>query len=931
MTRFSKSCRFRHILGGFVLSLLLIPSVMAQTELYFAQAIRGNAQNTTDIFVQSSDSEDVDVTVRFYKADGTLDETQMTTLEPNGSDKITLGGPQINPFSVGYAVVSATGDIAATAFYTLQVGATSLPTIGVLPVTGSTTWRTFAKIEPGVVNSGIALAIPGAGATSADSQPAADPGCQLTLYSGTDGMMAGSAAIDFGDDQQIARFITDQSWIPSVAGGFEGPAVVTCNSPVVATALTQQATDNALATVAMEPTSGTTEVFFAQAIRGNALNTTDIFVQNSDSNDVTATVKFYKADGTLEETQMTTLKPNGGDKITLGGPQVDPFSVGYASVSATGNVVATAFYSLQVGMTALPTIGVLPVTASRSWRTFAKIQPNVVNSGIAIAVPTSGLASADAQAAAAPNCELTLYNGTNGASAGSTDIDFGDDDQVARFITDQSWIPGVASGFEGAAVLICEEDVVATALTQQASDNALATVAMVQTDEEPGNGGGDPSSGSAYLPKIVTGVNLTSDRTLDQTLDLGVQIRGIISSGGLASTPSQFQLVQGIRAMCGNLSYTGTVDFFGAYSVTVPKQTTCDVFVDYLESSEFGGEFSAGTVPAQQASTIFVEQKMTPSVPVGDSDVIRNYTITPLPLETVSGTVSNLNSLPLELLENDVILTFGTTDDSIVGFTTLEDGGDSRAYMIELPEGRNYIASLQLIEEDQAMNFLQIVGIYELGSVNLAENSSPLSGGPADTTANFTTPNTAALMGTVTETGMSSIPDDTFVSVRDTRFTEFRRALTGLAGGLSTAAVQSSGAYDLTLVVNRQYDLFAGIAIGEDGLWATPDVLDTNIFSFNGPTTQDVNFPPRPMEVTLSGTVEGPEIMTADNVGVGDVSVDVFCRDLTGAPNTFFSGSTLTDSSGNYSVQVLSGANCEIEFRPILLSGFPFEQEPSEK
>jgi hypothetical protein len=926
MTWLTAVHKSRQLTGFVVIALSLTAFAMGQTELYFAQAIRGNAQNTTDIFVQSIDSDDVDVTVRFYKVDGTLDETQMTTLEPNGSDKITLGGPQVDPFRVGYAVVSATGNVAATAFYTLRVGATSLPTIGVLPVTGSTTWRTFAKIEPGVVNSGIAVAIPNAGMAPAGAEPKEAPNCQLTLYNGTDGMMAGSTAIDFGDDQHIARFITDPSWIPGAAGGFEGPAVLACDAEVVATALTQQAKDNALATVAMEPTSGSTEVYFAQAIRGNALNTTDIFVQNGDSSDVDVTVKFYGADGTLEETQLTTLKPNGGDKLTLGGPQVDPFSVGYAAVSATGNVVATAFYKLQVGPTSLPTIGVLPVTGSSSWRTFVKIQPGVVNSGLAVAVP-NGAASADSRPAADPGCQLTLYDGTTGSMAGSATIDFGDDQHVARFITDPSWIPGVASGFEGAGVLACTDQVVATTLTQQASDNALATVAMVQTDEEPGNGGGDPGTGTALLPKRVTGLSLTSNKTLDQTLGLGVQIKGTISGGNFpaASNPSQFVLIQGVHAICNNLIYTGTVDFTGGFLIPVPKQTTCDVYIDFLDSSGFGGGFSSGAVPAQQETTIFVQEKMSPAVPVGDSDVIRDFMLSPLQLETVEGSVSNLSSLPPELLQTDIILAFATNDDTITAFTTLEAGGDSRNYMIDVPDNRDYVASIQLIEQDQAMNFLQIVAIYDLGSVNLADASSPMSIRTANITADFSVPSTGNLSGTVSEAGKTSVPDYTLVSARDTRFTEIGGSFSGLAGGISTAAVQNSGDYDLTLVLNRQYDFFTGIPINDSGLWGMPTDPGTDVFSFNGSTTRNVSFPTRPAEVTLMGMVDGPAVMTTtENEGVGNVSVSVTCRNLSGAPNTFFSGSTQTNSSGNYSLQVLSGTDCEVEFRPLLLSEFPF-------
>jgi hypothetical protein len=125
--------------------------------------------------------------------------------------------------------------------------------------------------------------------------------------------------------------------------------------------------------------------------------------------------------------------------------------------------------------------------------------------------------------------------------------------------------------------------------------------------------------------------------------------------------------------------------------------------------------------------------------------------------------------------------------------------------------------------------------------------------------------------------------------------------------------------------LNRQYDLFSVIPIGEEGVWGKPADIGSDIFSFNGPMTKNVTYPARPSNVTLTGTVDGPVLaMTAENEGVGDVSVSVTCRNLTGAPDTFFSASTETDSSGNYSLQVMSGADCEVEFRPILFSEFPF-------
>jgi hypothetical protein len=97
----STMCTSKYRLGVFVISLFFVPATMAQTELYFPQAIRGNDNNTTEIFVQNSDSGAVSVTVRFFTFDGTLRETQNAALQPNGGTKFRLGDPTIDPFTVG--------------------------------------------------------------------------------------------------------------------------------------------------------------------------------------------------------------------------------------------------------------------------------------------------------------------------------------------------------------------------------------------------------------------------------------------------------------------------------------------------------------------------------------------------------------------------------------------------------------------------------------------------------------------------------------------------------------------------------------------------------------------------------------------------------------------------------------------------------------
>ncbi|HUV12659.1 MAG TPA: hypothetical protein VMY18_03385, partial [Acidobacteriota bacterium] len=712
-------------------------------------------------------------------------------------------------------------------------------------------------------------------------------------------------------------FITEL--IPSAKDGFEGPVVLSCDQPVVAAALTQESS-GALSTVAMEPSSGSTELYFAQAIRGNSLNTTEVFVQNSDSTETDVTVRFFKSDGTLEETQAIELQPNGGGKIRFGNPQLNSLSVGYAVVSATGNVVATAFYFLQAGGVSLPPIGILPETGSANWRTFAKIEPGAVNTGIAVAIPDAG--------SGAPNCQLTLYSGVEGAMAGSGPVDFGGNEQLARFITEL--IPSAKDGFEGPVVLSCDQPVVAAALTQESS-GALSTVAMVPSSED--GGGGDPTSGTALLPKRVTGLNLTSNRTLNQTLPAGVQIKGVIGSGIPQFQKSEYQtappILSGINAVCNNQSYQGSVDFFGSYTIPVPKQVTCTVVIVSIQSSEI--EFVSNSTRAQshQSSALWVREEVGPPVEVGDADVTQNFSLSTLTMETVQGGVSNLDSLPAGLLQLEPTLVFRSTDGNITGLVTLPGETSVRDFLIELPVNRNYVASLELFEEGEMQGSTgQLTSLYDIGRVNLGGSSLTHLVGTANITANFAVPATASLSGLLSEAGKSTLSEGSFVSAQDTRAPGFFGFFGGLGDGFSVGSPPGSGGFDLTLAVSQQYSLYAGIALDDNRFWGTPAELSSDLISFSGAMTRNFSFPSRPAEVTLSGQVMGPVLTEmAANVAASNVSVSVICRNLSGAPDTMFTGTTNTDGAGNYSINVLSGSACEVEFVPALpVSGFPFSQ-----
>ena len=222
-----------------------------------------------------------------------------------------------------------------------------------------------------------------------------------------------------------------------------------------------------------------------------------------------------------------------------------------------------------------------------------------------------------------------------------------------------------------------------------------------------------------------------------------------------------------------------------------------------------------------------------------------------------------------------------------------------------------------------------LTSLYDIGQVNLGGDSLTHLSQTANLTANFSVPATAQLSGKLSEADMSTIGEGSIVSAKDTRapgFTEFFGGIGLLGDGFSVALPPAQGAYDLALAVGQQYSLIAGIALDDTRFWGVPAELEDDVITFNGATTRNFSFPSRPPEVTLSGQVMGPDLTgTSASAPASNVAVSVFCRSLSGAANTFFSGTANTDGAGHYSIQVLSGSICEVEFLPALPDlGFPF-------
>ena len=152
-------------------------------EFYFPQALRGDERNTTRILIWNPGAGSVDASVRFFTQLGEQEEIRTVTLTAKATAEIILGGPDA-ALAVGWVGVIADGPVLSTAFYSVEIEGVTLPPVAVLPVRASQGWSGAGEVSS-LVNTGLALA--NIGLDTAD--------CLLQAYTGTDGRVVGSTAI----------------------------------------------------------------------------------------------------------------------------------------------------------------------------------------------------------------------------------------------------------------------------------------------------------------------------------------------------------------------------------------------------------------------------------------------------------------------------------------------------------------------------------------------------------------------------------------------------------------------------------------------------------------------------------------------------------------------------------------------------------------
>ncbi len=692
--------------------------------------------------------------------------------------------------------------------------------------------------------------------------------------------------------QHKASFVAGAGQIFPAATNFRGTLVVSSSSPITAVVLRQNGAPLSYTSLPAVPRSGgKTQTNLAHVangtFQGGSFRTTfPIFNISSASANVTVTLA--RDDGTPFPVTMVgrgaastfnlVLAPGGSVFLETDG--TGGLAAGSAVITSTVPIAASAVFSVfdpqgrflteaGVGDAAALTELTLPVDVSAS-----------TDTGIAFYNPgnttiTLTIRLLDASGATVATTQLTLVAHGHAAQfatqffPGQTSF-HGSSAAASCKLGLCPGKTGLETSFRGSiAVTAAGGGVSAITLRQNASPLTYTTLPVAS-----GVAPVKPPAAAVLLSKTRTGLTLTADTTLDETLSAGFKISGTINVSGLVWA----------RASDGTF-YGAGVSLLpdNPYALAVPAGTY------QLIVCQFSGTLAG-----------YLSTPYTDPTPVQvTADTTRNLNVPAPATFGVSGTISGISG---PLAGSNLAVAFFRADDPATGVFTLESGD---RYQAQLPAG-TWNATLTS-NAQLSGGRLQYISLYNLGSVTVSGSA---------TTANFTVPALARLSGTVRIPGLASLPPTT-IGATDTSISSISPSslVCAAPSAGSTIDTEPSGAYQLPLAAGRNYQLgaFARIVSSNAMLGNANFPIDQFTRTITGDTTVDFDFPMLPPLVTLSGRVTGP-----NGQPVGKVQVNVNSTQITGAPNTSYSGVTTADSAGNYRLTVLSGTAYTVIFTPPL-------------
>jgi len=377
------------------------------------------------------------------------------------------------------------------------------------------------------------------------------------------------------------------------------------------------------------------------------------------------------------------------------------------------------------------------------------------------------------------------------------------------------------------------------------------------------------------LDKTLTGVNATSNVTVNVSLDPGFILSGSIL-GDPAYVPSSVVAVSSTGSFAADINPSTHM-----YRIALPAGTY-NLTVSFALSSGLG-------VP-----TFTYTDSTAPAPFTVSADTTRNITLPTVSTSAITGNISNLNA---------IFFTRSTTFDStsVPGFSDVTASSvldPSGNYSVQLPNGTFAVTLSQTFLSTSPAISESVLTTNPLGS--------PVVSGPA--TINFAAPTvpTATLSGTVSFAGSPSIPANSILFGADVSGAPLP---TTISSGFEQ--LPSTGAYDFLFATGRSYGISPTIPVqlipspAPLGTFAPPDPGPTQP-PLTANTTRNITYPALPGPLTPF-TISGHVTVTGSTAPVPKVTVTASSTALSAAPNTSFSQSTTTNATGDYSIVVPAG------------------------
>ncbi|MGA2262565.1 MAG: carboxypeptidase-like regulatory domain-containing protein [Acidobacteriota bacterium] len=706
----------------------------------------------------------------------------------------------------------------------------------------------------GLFNTGLALYDGGAVAAN------------LTLIlRGTNGLEVSRISIALASHHHIARFVAGAGQFFPTATSFQGTLLVQSSVPVVALVMRMNGSPLSFTSLPVVPTSSTKTALLLPLVWDGfysaGIYKTAFLIFNISS--TTANV-------TLNLTIPVTI-PGQGTGTSFSFPPLAPGASIFLHTDgsgASGTGSATITSNVPVGAGGIFTLS----DQLGAFKTEAGVGDSPVLTAMTLPVDLTGQGDTGVgffnPSGAATQLSFRILDADGLLTVPDTSVPLAAMGNIAEYVS--MLFPGIG-GFRGSLVVTASPGVAAVTLRENRLPLAYTTLPVFS-----GKASGKTGTAGPLLTVTQTGINGPAnnpDTTLNVVLPAGFKLSGTVSGAG------QGQLVMA-NGGGNNLFFSPVDSTTGKYLMVVPAGTY-SLTATYQPS----GTPSGATLNVSYTDPI--------AVPVS-ADTTRDISLPAVTLFNVSGTVSGVATLPAG---GTTTIVFTANDNTSQGQFTLNANG---SYQGVLPSG-NYVVCISDAPIQFSLFQSESLNLYNVGSLVVAA-------GPA--TGNFAAPSLAQLSGTISGGGVTSLLG-TSVTAQDTSAPVSAVGFFA-APASSSATTDFLGHYQMILAQNRSFSVNVSVLLmsGSTPLGTILYPVPSTVVNLPANTVQDFNLPNLPNTATIHGRV-------TDSIGgVANVAVNAYSQSITGAANTSFSASTITDANGNYSITVLSGTNYQVIFVP---------------